>query len=274
MPNLAVCLPWTECNKNCPYCISKMTWSPEVNWDQMLRNLPKVKELSKSVESVLFTGKGEPLLYEDGRHLHQLDVLLGSLNRKPCELQTNGCMLRALSNSEREAYLRKLRSMRINTLAYSVDDLDVLHDMGTNKVFTSTSRYLNCRVTLNITDKLPERLSWDTLIPICHTYHIDMLTIRRITYPDNRSKSRQAKWIRAHTTDLYDKLANSIIPAGGKIIRQLPYGIELYDLKGVGVALSRFCIQDNSGPHNLRSYIFHHDGHVYTSWDSPASRLF
>jgi hypothetical protein len=62
---------------------------------------------------------------------------------------------------------------------------------------------------------------------------------------------------------------------GQKPLRVLPEtGIEVYDIMGMSVCFSDYCIQQENRMEDIRSLIFHQDGHVYTSWDSPASILF
>jgi len=62
--NLAISIPYKGCDKNCPYCVSKMTGYNTADEDAIIRNRPKVKNMAAlaSIGSVLLTGKGEPLL--------------------------------------------------------------------------------------------------------------------------------------------------------------------------------------------------------------------
>jgi hypothetical protein len=57
-------------------------------------------------------------------------------------------------------------------------------------------------------------------------------------------------------------------------IRKLRYGVRIYDLDGMSVSISDNCIQEASDENNLRSLIYGDDGHLYTSWDSRASKIF
>ncbi len=76
---------------------------------------------------------------------------------------------------------------------------------------------------------------------------------------------------------LYDswvKYLETVIEKRGRVLRKLPYGATLYDLDGIAVTHFDYCVQDDSGEDDVRSLIFLEDGHLYTAWNSPASRIF
>ncbi|RKY80849.1 hypothetical protein DRQ07_05195, partial [candidate division KSB1 bacterium] len=88
--SLSVCIPYNGCNKNCPYCISKITGINKSDFSLMIDNLPKVKNLAQAaqVSTILFTGKGEPFM-------NYADVLFFLKNFREywTEIQTNGIWL-------------------------------------------------------------------------------------------------------------------------------------------------------------------------------------
>jgi hypothetical protein len=59
-----------------------------------------------------------------------------------------------------------------------------------------------------------------------------------------------------------------------KPIRVLPFGMPIYSYKDLSVAFSDYCIQDTHNPDDIRSLIYHQDGHLYTSWADKGSILF
>ena len=61
---LAVCVQNMGCDKQCPYCVSKMTWSPEPNAEAVADRISKVAHFATmaQVTDVIVTGKGEPCL--------------------------------------------------------------------------------------------------------------------------------------------------------------------------------------------------------------------
>jgi len=48
--NLTICVPNRGCDKNCKYCISKMTFEPESNYQLMVRNAKKVAKIALFIE--------------------------------------------------------------------------------------------------------------------------------------------------------------------------------------------------------------------------------
>ena len=60
--NLTICID-SNCRRNCPYCISKMTFYPKPNDQLFQRNLDKAVCMARACEvnNVLITSKGEPL---------------------------------------------------------------------------------------------------------------------------------------------------------------------------------------------------------------------
>ena len=83
------------CDKNCKYCISRMTGYIEHDYHKVLANIDKVKTVAKAanVSSVLITGKGEPMLNFDNvvsaMNLMMEDHAYG-LSRKRVTLSTSG----------------------------------------------------------------------------------------------------------------------------------------------------------------------------------------
>jgi hypothetical protein len=62
--------------------------------------------------------------------------------------------------------------------------------------------------------------------------------------------------------------------ASSRLIRDLATGVKVYDVGGISLAISDYCIQEQDSGSNLRSLVFQEDGHLYTSWGSRASILF
>ena len=46
--NLTIAVPYYGCDKNCPYCVSKMTGNYENNINLFYKNLDKVKTVARS----------------------------------------------------------------------------------------------------------------------------------------------------------------------------------------------------------------------------------
>jgi hypothetical protein len=56
------------------------------------------------------------------------------------------------------------------------------------------------------------------------------------------------------------------LQSNGMKIMRLPYGATLYMVEGVSCTHFDYCIQDSNNDNDIRSLIFHEDGHLSTSW--------
>lgn len=270
--NLTISIPNKGCDKNCPYCVSRMTGYFESSENDKYsydieKNIKKVKTVAIAAEvtSVLLTGKGEPMLAYDW-----VKKFLREFSDWPLELQTNGIFL-----SNNLEYVDDL-SWYLNVLAVSVDSkgqfekyLPLFNKCKNNGILT--------RITLNLTDLLKD-LSFDFVLKYCIENKINQLTLRNIVCPENPKDEKTAQWIINNTKEkVYDKfLSDAILYSQefGKKIRTLNHGVVITDIHGVAFSYSDYCIQERSNGNNIRSLIFQEDGHLYTSWNSRASILF
>lgn len=271
--NLAISVPTTMagiCDKNCEYCVSRMTGYMKSNRKLMHRNLPKVKELAHvgQVTSVLLTGKGEPTMNRT-----DLNWLMEEFNHLPLELQTNGLRL-----SKDLVYLVDLAYCGLNTLAVSIDSLKMFNEYETMFRKSKELGLIN-RVTLNITNKIPDDIPFDNLAAICISSGVDQLMLRNVVIPSNVSTdTKEAQWIEKNVDPLlYFRLQQELrdrCKKEGMLLRRLNFGSTVYDYHGVSVTYSDYCVQDDNDGEDIRSLIFMEDGHCYTSWNSKASILF
>jgi sulfatase maturation enzyme AslB (radical SAM superfamily) len=268
--NLTISIPDRGCNKHCPYCVARMTGKSEENYDLMLRNIKKIAHIAKLAEvtSVLFTGKGEPIL-DDTREI--LEKLSEKFSDWPLEIQTNG-----ISLLMKKDWVDFLYNINFNVIAISVDTNQQLDDMKV--VFQSIYRKgLVSRMTLNITS-LINPSSFEEILKYCHENHIRQLTIRKIIAPENPKDKKAAEWIAKNVNDKdYQILVTSAmnyVRQKGTLIRTTTDGLNIWDCEDVSFAHSDYCIQESNKSSDIRSLIFAEDGHLYTSWNSKASILF
>jgi len=277
---LAVSMPYEGCDKDCPYCVSKMTGYMKANKELFFRNLRKAKTLATAsqVTDVIITGKGEPMFNEESRNdvLEVCDIL----NEFPIVLQTNGRFL--LKDAHKDGYWIQLLSTvaEMNTVAVSIDNKSLFH------LYKRLWEELNengftIRVTVNLNNvSVEEPFEW--YIEQCKKYGIHQISFREITIPNYRQETEEsnkaAEWIKERATKginewiaaLAVKLANN-----GRKLRNLPYGAVLYDYEGISVTHFDYCIQDSSeNGDDIRSLIYQENGHMYTTWNSEASRIF
>jgi MoaA/NifB/PqqE/SkfB family radical SAM enzyme len=267
--NLTISVPNFGCDKNCPYCVSRMTGYVENDYPRMLRNFTKVIHVARAAEvtSVLFTGKGEPMLA-----YRELIELAGRFNFWPLELQTNGIRL----DSGDDSLLTGLYDAGLDVIAVSIDHSDELETY--RGLFERIGKAgLTSRITVNVTDLLGE-VTFESLLSYCRENAVSQLTLRRIVTPENPKDEKTAGWIAENVDDNdYRSLmeqARLHVTRYGKLIRTLNHGVEVYDCDGVSFSYSDYCIQERNLGNNIRSLIFLEDGHLYTSWNSRASILF
>jgi len=277
--SLAICIPNYGCNKSCPYCISKLTGGVAENNDLIYRNVDKVVKLAttSNVNSVILTGKGEPLL-----HMRAVMYFGEHFKDFPIEIQTNGLALLA----HREM-IKTLYDSGVNVIAFSFDNIsnfekfkDVIADVQ--------SLGMIVRVTFNVTDKYRAPIVTDnirlcTFIDLCKKHSVRQLSFRNITIPhnynDGNAPDKDAKkvvnWIKKNTERrFYKALIDGVIAAKGNLIRKLAFDAQVIDIEGIAVTYFDYCLQDSHHEEDIRNIIFAEDGHCYTSWASRASILF
>lgn len=273
--NVALCIPNKGCNKNCPYCVSKITGMIKSNPELMKMYIRKVKKCADAAQvfCVLLTGKGEPTCNKE-----MTEYFIKAFSEYSVELQTNGIIL-----GNDLTYVKKLHELGLNVIAISVDDLSEFNPALLNAIHKEG---MLTRVTFNITNKLHiegysyQDLSFQNLIDTCKTAHVDQMTIRNIVVPNNTEFTKETKWIQDNVDpSVYRNIEQQMMQAceeeeEGSLVMQLPYGACVYDYENIAVSYSRYCIQDHNNGEDIRSIIFQEDGHCFTSWSSKASILF
>lgn len=272
--NLTISVPMADriCDKNCEYCISRMTGYVESNYDLMCKNLPKVRTLAEraNVSDVLITGKGEPLL-----HIGPALTFVDAFKDYPLGLQTNGLRLKREPNLIDQLFVKGL-----DVLALSVDTLNYM-DTYHNTIARAKNLGMTVRICLNLTARIPEHLTFDSIFNELRKWGADQILVRNIMVPDKIVDTEEAKrtkdWIIKNVDPVrYRDLAKEFerLVSPHDKIRTLPHGPTVWDYKGIAVTFSDYCIQENNKNEDIRSLIFLEDGHVYTSWDKLSSRLF
>jgi len=278
--NLAISIPYKGCDKNCPYCVSKMTGYNISKENVFKRNRPKVRNLARnaSIASVLLTGKGEPLL--------NIPSVLDNLNYFqdfPLELQTNGIYLK--NNFNKTSILHNLYDNGLDCIAFSLDRISTFQQY--NSLFKSiVDMNMTVRVTLNVTDLIAEGTTFHDIVSCAIENHVEQLSLRRVTIPNyidlqKTETAKSASWIKKHvedkhhTEELITDMINTVASSkDAQFLRALPYGAKVYDYRGISVTYFDYCVQDSNDINDIRSLIFEEDGHLYTSWNSRASKIF
>lgn len=288
--NLTLSLPLEgspKCDKNCPYCVSNMTYGVRPDKKLFLSNLSKAKTVARTsgVSSVLITAKGEPFLYQNMR-------TIGSQMREwPLEIQTNGKLLFSLfedGDGDVDEFSGVVHEA-FNVIAVSIDEWETWEKYQPMfEAFEILGKIV--RVTLNVTDKLLKDKSFDPIgcgggwifnqaLRMAKDTSVRQLSFRRIVVPQYHTFSdasiQTMEWIHDHSCEgIYNGLLDSLAAQEKKFVRSMDFGAEVYDIDGISVTHFDECVQSGSEDYEIRSLIYQEDGHLYTTWDSPGSILF
>jgi hypothetical protein len=277
--NLTISVPGNKCDKNCDYCISTITWQPEDNVHLMFDNLSKVKRVAdrSDVTNLLITSKKEPFL-----NCGELLAIAREFSDYWIEVQTNGRWLNSLSRIPIE-----LVRSKINVVAFSIDELKQVSEYA--ETFHVLKKHgIITRVCFNITNMITGFYSFFDIMREATKYKdekglplVRQVLFRNINYPSTADKNHPVvKWIDKHVKPKdYRTLitqAKRAIDAGDiRKLRVIPHtGTTIYSYMGASICFSDYCIQESNKTEDIRSLIFQSDGHLYTSWDDPASILF
>jgi len=275
--NLTISVPGDKCDKNCGYCISTITWQPENDMSLMASNVRKVKEFASKlkVPSVLFTGKKEPFLAMD-----EMLWLIRRFKDYWVEVQTNGILL----NKHPEEFAMKLMKFKVNVVAFSIDRLEDITKY--EDTFATLTKFgIIVRVCFNLTKEITAKHGFYSIMSEVikrkdksGVPFIRQVLFRNISYPSTAAKNHPTvKWIDNNVSQVdYLSILDQAMRANMKVIRTVSYtGIVIYSYNRLSsVCFSDYCLQETSKTEDIRSLIFHSDGHVYTSWDDPTSVLF
>jgi hypothetical protein len=248
-----------------------MTWKPQANKDLFLERLGLVSCYASysGISDVVVTGKSEPTLDKD-----LLCHVLVEFGAFPTVLQTNGKLL-----LEDGGYIEILHEVGLTTLAISIDHPGQLYDF--EDVFRHVSDLgIIPRITVMLTPSVMQH-NLSAWVRMSKELGIRQLTFRAITAPWTIAQTTEATltrdWIESNidqgdVNDWWENFQHTV--SRYKVIRRLSYGAIIYDVDGVSVTYFKFCVQDSSDEDDVRSLILNQDGHLYTTWDSPASVIF
>jgi pyruvate-formate lyase-activating enzyme len=267
--NLSISVPNYGCNKDCPYCVSKMTGSPSFyDIELMKRKLPTVLRLAEraGVTSISFTSKGE-IFDSNYSNQHLLDFLAVIDGRIPCEVQTNGINL-----NKNFDMIDELAYSGIDVFAFSIDHPDELfhRNQAFNRIFELNR---TIRLTINLVPSVYEKgFKW--FVDFARDNGIHQLSFRTVTKPtnpvDTKPSNDAQKWIDSSinwgSVNIFLRQYYAYLQSNGMKIMRLPYGATLYMVEGVSCTHFDYCIQDSNNDNDIRSLIFHEDGHLSTSW--------
>lgn len=283
--SLSICVPVPEnlresfCNKNCPYCVSKMTGYGKVDEGAFYNRLPKVKHLAEmcQVNSVIFTGKSEPLL-----NMQVLKELGLEFRDFPLEVQTNGILL-----SDKNIFT--LYEYHFDTIAISIDSPKQLGEMF-KKIPFIHGLGMTVRMTINLTSEIMgdpnDKEKVQRILNLLQEEGVDQVSFRSIVIPNNAVNTLESieaqEWIKKNIdqdqAEAFMADYQMILAEQGTEVRRVKSGIwqlAIHMYKGMSCMSFPYCVQDSNTNEDIRSLVYYEDGHLSTTWyGSNHGRIF
>ena len=293
------------CNAHCQFCISHIT-----GFDQLpeiksinFRNFRKAIDLAKlgGTTTLLFTGKGEPLLYPD-----EISSYMSEISRDNpfpfIELQTNaiivGEMIQKqlkgikLTDKEKalEGSLKLWHFLGMTTIAISVIDVEndknkqcYLHhrnieypDLGETVKYLHSLGYsirlcvMMQRGMVETFEDVQRCAKW------CKANNIAQMTIRPIRRTEGELTSKEGLFVLNNgLSQAAENAIRSGLKTEGTHILTLMNGAheaKIYDLNGQNVCLAD-CLTVEPTSDAIRTLIFFSDGKLCYDWAYPGARL-
>jgi len=278
-----------KCPNNCPICISKMTPShgigyeePDFNWEKF-RKATRIA-IMRGARNVLITGKGEPTLFPRlvKGILFELAESSEYKQFERIELQTEGSNI---ANSITDDVLRKWKGAGLDLIALSIYHYDSRKNAGGFGHFGSDGGYdlpalikrlnaigflvrLSCVMRLGYIDN-PNLVY--KLIGFCKENDVFQLTLRIADVPDDPLDTVVAHYVKTNRPEPHNvKAIKHLITSSGKLCYTLPHGVSVYEVEGQNVSITTGL----GKPGDNRQLIFFPQGWLTMSWETvQGSRI-
>jgi len=285
----------SACDGNCPFCISHMTGyqnldpTPDINY----RNFQKSCSLATlgGCTTVLFTGKGEPLLYPADLTKYLLKLQEMGDPFPFLELQTNGLQIgwsADYKSDDLRINLMNWRNYGLNTIALSVvginpDDnkriyhpdypdlsktVDYIHSLG----YSVRLCVMMHKGMVDCAEKIYEVADW------CKKHGVAQSTFRPIRKCDSNTvqSTPEQRYVDENTIPVdYLSMTQDIIDRESTHLMTLMHGAhtaKVYDHDGQNICMSD-CLTTEPQSDDIRTLIFYNSGELMYSWQHPGARL-
>ena len=275
-----------KCPNNCPVCISKMTPSHGIGYDDVKFNWPKFGKANqiavmRGARNVLITGKGEPTLYPDMITTILNDLPKGKFER--IELQTEGSNI---AKNISDDMLRRWYGWGLDLIAISIYHyVDIHNSRGFGHHASSEPVYnlsalitrlnalgflvrISCLLRLGYID---DSTTVRKLIAFCRGHDVFQLTLRTADVPKNPLNNDVAHYIKVHKLEAHNmKAIKELITQEGEFCYSLPHGVSVYEISDQNVSITTGLGE----PGDSRQLIFFPQGWLTMSWETvQGSRI-
>ncbi len=290
-----------SCDANCPFCISKMTGDENlIHTDEINKlNFQKAVKFAQigGCTTVLFTGKGEPLLPRGRSEISEYLKLLKKMGDPfPfIEVQTNGIILGEWASEqggdgELTWLLYDWHQMGLNTISISAVDIDPENNKKIylnhrNAEYPDLKKTVKClhimefTVRLNIMmqsgiadnpSKVIDIINW------CKQHKVEQLTLRPIRKPQECKDDLVKAYINEHCLDgRQEGEIKNLIEKRGNHISTLMHGTheaKIYNVEGQNVCLTD-CLTVAPNSDDIRTLIFYKNGRLSYDWQYEGATL-
>jgi len=293
--NIQLVVPTKGCVNNCPFCCSKMHYSPYENNFDAIEIEKRIKyAVMHNIDTCVLTGTGEVL--QNTKFLEKLSEIFEKLNHPfpNIELQTTGVMLldaekhiSGKTGNEINIYhnLTLLKKLRVNTISLSVSDL--FKDVNNNYIIGTPDKLkfqlpelinalkgfgFNVRLSLNMLNNL-DGITPERIFKYAKTLDADQISFKKMYYNGNTLYT-QNKWIGDNICheETLENIKDYILK-NGRHIYTLLFGAKVYSVEGLSTVVVDDCMAVNNTD-IPRYIILRENGKLYCHWDDEGSLIF
>jgi len=285
-----ICVGTSACPNHCPNCISEMTGkrdydTAEMDWKAFDRACQVA--VNYGAENVLFTGKGEPLLFPEliTKYLKRLKKYRECFTR--FELQTSGDGLNISLK-----YFKQWKRLDLDLVAISAYHHD---DVFNDEIFRPNAKKINglgmrVPVRTTLSEKIAlfkkhgfkVRLSFVMMkgyidcvdevkeaLKLGKEKDVFQTTFRALGMPNESRNEQVADFVSNHVLTLGEsKAIKEYFDHEGHACDKLPFGGTIYEINGQNACLTT-CLDQCENKDELRNLICFPNGMLSTSWEYP-----
>ena len=266
------------CNARCPFCISKQTTGipkcAKINLNSF-RRACRLAQLGGST-TVLLTGKGEPMLYQEEIETYLKELKPDDFPR--VEIQTNGIKLwDDYQKNGNLDYLARWNDLGLTTIALSIVD----YVPESNRLIYTPYRkdYIDLFKLTEAIHQYGIMVRWSVImlknridsidsaqkmLRIAKENKAEQLTFRAVMATNETRDPEINRWTNENKP-LHTEEINKWIAENATKLMTLSHGATIYDYEGQNVCITD-CMTLKANSDDIRTLIFCSDGLVRYDW--------